>query len=125
VNGARILWLAIGLAAAAIAPAAAESHLCRAPLADWQPPATLRDRLAAEGWADIRIRIDDGCYKVRALGAAGERMERKYDPATLAPLPRGRRGGDAEGDGDGPGGARWRGPHDDGRGGDGRGGGGP
>lgn len=86
----RIAWIVFGLTVAAT-PALAEQHVCRAPLADWQPSTALRDRLAAEGWSDIRIRIDDGCYKARAVKDSGERLERKFDPATLAPL---RRGGD-------------------------------
>lgn len=69
-------------------PALAEEQICRAPLYDWQPPKVLVDKLAAEGWQDIRVRIDDGCYKVRAVNAAGDRLERKFDPATLAPVSR-------------------------------------
>lgn len=67
-------------------PAQAEEQICRAPLAAWQPPTALVDKLTADGWQDIRVRIDDGCYKVRAVDAAGDRLERKFDPATLAPV---------------------------------------
>lgn len=88
----RIAGIVFGLAWSA-APALAGQHLCRAPLADWQPPTVLRERLAAEGWSDIRIRIDDGCYKARASNERGERLERKFDPATLVPLRRGGEGG--------------------------------
>jgi hypothetical protein len=67
-------------------PALAEEQICRAPLASWQPPTALVDKLTADGWQDIRVRIDDGCYKVRAVDAAGNRLERKFDPATLTPV---------------------------------------
>ena len=82
--GLRIAAIVVCLAIAA--PALAEEQICRAPLAAWQPPKVLVDRLAADGWQDIRVRIDDGCYKVRAVNAAGSRLERKFDPATLAPV---------------------------------------
>lgn len=85
--GLRIAAVVLCLAIAA--PALAEEQICRAPLYDWQPPKVLIDKLAAEGWQDIRLRIDDGCYKVRAVNADGERLERKFDPATLAPAARG------------------------------------
>lgn len=72
-----------------LAPLAeAEEQICRAPLNDWQPPTALVDKLTAEGWQDIRVRIDDGCYKVRAVNAAGTRLERKFDPARLTPVSR-------------------------------------
>lgn len=80
----RIAAVAFCLAIAT--PALAEEQICRAPLYDWQPPKVLIDKLAAEGWQDIRLRIDDGCYKVRAMNADGERLERKFDPARLTPV---------------------------------------
>lgn len=83
----RIAGFVVGLVLAG--PALAEQHFCRTPLADWKPPTALVDLLTSEGWRDIRVRIDDGCYKARAVKDTGERMERKYDPGTLVPLPRG------------------------------------
>lgn len=89
----RIAWLFLGLAV--VSPAWADEHVCRSPLTDWQPPTALVDSLTAAGWRDIRVRIDDGCYKARATNERGERLEQKFDPATLAPLPRG--GGERHG----------------------------
>jgi len=64
------------------APVAAE-QACSAPLADWQPRQALQTKLEAEGWTVMSIRSDDGCYKVRATKAGGERLAAKYDPASL------------------------------------------
>lgn len=67
-------------------PAAADRD-CRVPLADWQPREALQKKLEAEGWTVISIRTDDGCYKVRAVKAGGDRLKAKYDPARLEPIP--------------------------------------
>ena len=64
---------------------------CGAPLADWQPRDALASKLEAEGWRDIAIRIEDGCYLVHAVNAAGERLHGKFDPARLIQVSRGRR----------------------------------
>lgn len=70
------------MACLGVAPAAAEQS-CSTPLADWQPRQALQTKLEAEGWTVVSIRSDDGCYKVRATKAGGERLDAKYDPATL------------------------------------------
>ncbi|ACL58031.1 PepSY domain-containing protein [Methylobacterium nodulans] len=68
-------------------PASADVH-CSVPLADWQPREALQRKLEAEGWTVTAIRADDGCYKVRATNARGERLEGKFDPARLEPVRR-------------------------------------
>ena len=77
----------LALACFGATPAAAE-RACSVPLSDWQPREALEKKLAAEGWTVVSIRSDDGCYKVRATNARGERLKAKYDPATLEPVPR-------------------------------------
>ena len=67
---------------------AAASPRCNVPLADWQPRQALQKKLEAEGWTVISIRFDDGCYKVRATNTRGDRLERKFDPASLEPVRR-------------------------------------
>ena len=79
---AGLLWLG--------SPAVAQHH-CRVPLGDWQPREALQAKLEQQGWTVLGIRADDGCYKVRARNANGERLEGKFDPGTLEPI--GRRGG--------------------------------
>jgi len=64
--------------------------LCDAPLSDWQPREALQAKLEGEGWRDVAIRIEDGCYLVHAFKDQGERLHAKFDPETLAPLPGGR-----------------------------------
>jgi hypothetical protein len=63
---------------------------CAAPLADWQPREVLVSKLEAEGWQNIAIRIEDGCYLVHAVNAAGERLHGKFDPARLIQVSIGR-----------------------------------
>ena len=65
--------------------ARAGSH-CSAPLADWQPWDALVVKLEAEGWRDVAIRVDDGCYLVHAGNAVGEKLHGMFDPATLTPI---------------------------------------
>lgn len=56
---------------------------CKDPIASWQPREVLRKLLEAQGWVVHRIRIDDGCYQVRALDEQGRRVEAIYAPASL------------------------------------------
>lgn len=56
---------------------------CRDPIADWQPREALKKLLEEQGWVVQRIRIDDGCYQVRALDDQGRRVEATYAPASL------------------------------------------
>lgn len=60
---------------------------CRAPLRDWVEIAEARDRIARD-WdlAVDRIKIDDGCYEVHTVDAAGNRVKIKFDPARLEPV---------------------------------------
>jgi len=72
-------------------PAVANAHWdCSAPLADWQPREALVSKLEADGWRNIAIRIEDGCYLVHAVNAAGERLHGMFDPAKLTQVSRGR-----------------------------------
>jgi hypothetical protein len=59
---------------------------CSTPLGEWQPRDALVAKLESEGWRDIAIRVEDGCYLIHARNAAGERLHGKFDPATLAPI---------------------------------------
>ena len=59
---------------------------CDVPLAEWQPREVLQQKVEAEGWKVTRIKTDDGCYKVRATNAKGERYEGTFDPRTLKAL---------------------------------------
>jgi len=85
----RRAFLALVLAIACAGSAAA--HYCAAPLADWQPREALQKKLETDGWSDIAIRIEDGCYLAHASNARGERLHGKFDPVTLAPMPGGGR----------------------------------
>lgn len=56
---------------------------CHVPLADWQPREALQEKVRALGWTVIRIKTDDGCYKIYGTDASGERVKAKFNPATL------------------------------------------
>jgi hypothetical protein len=102
---ARRLWIPALLVAGLVLPAAgalANGH-CNVPLADWQPREALQRKLEEQGWTVIAIRVDDGCYKVRAVNALGERLDGKFDPARLEPMTGWRHGhGHDHGHGGGP-----------------------
>ena len=64
----------------------AGSPHCHAPVAEWQPREVLHQRLTQEGYRVSRIKVDDGCYEVKALDPQGRKIEAKYDPKSLAPV---------------------------------------
>ncbi|OYU38017.1 MAG: hypothetical protein CFE33_18340 [Pseudorhodobacter sp. PARRP1] len=74
-----IVMTSLGLASAAQADEA-----CTVPMADWQPRAAVQQMAEAQGWTVRRIKIDDGCYEIKATDAQGRAIEAKVDPSTLA-----------------------------------------
>jgi hypothetical protein len=59
---------------------------CTDQIAEWQPREILKKQLEAQGWVVKRIRIDDGCYEVRALDSKGRRVKATFTPASLTLL---------------------------------------
>ena len=49
-----------------LAPPVLAGPHCRVPLGEWQPREALQAKLEQPGWMVVSIRVDDGCYKVRA-----------------------------------------------------------
>jgi hypothetical protein len=66
--------------------AARASDDCRRPMAEWQSREAVTARATELGLTTERLRIDDGCYEVRGRDADGNRVELKFEPATLAIL---------------------------------------
>ncbi len=57
---------------------------CREPVSDWQPRDTLRQQVEQHyGWTVQRIKVDDGCYKLRGADSKGNAIEARYSPASL------------------------------------------
>lgn len=56
---------------------------CTDPIAQWQPREALRQQVAQRGWTVQRIKVDDGCYEVRAIDRTGNKIKAKYAPASL------------------------------------------
>jgi len=77
-----ILCAALVLAAA---PALAGDD-CDVPIARWQSRAAVQQMAASQGWKVQRLKIDDGCYELRATDAQGRQIKAKLDPQTLAVL---------------------------------------
>ena len=78
---------AAGLAAAGIAAAGlayADDDECTVPISDWQPRDAVEAIAKERGWTLRRIKIDDGCYELKARDAEGREIEATLDPGTLA-----------------------------------------
>jgi hypothetical protein len=88
------------IAAAAIsvgmfsAPASATGAIkCKAgPQSGWQSQATLKAKLAKEGWTVRKAKIDGGCYEVYGTTPKGEKVEAYFHPVSLEKLYVARRG---------------------------------
>lgn len=59
---------------------------CDAPLSRWQSRDAVRQMAEAKGWQIQRLKIDDGCYEIRATDAEGRAFKAKLDPETLKVL---------------------------------------
>lgn len=59
---------------------------CEDPIAQWQSREVLKAKLEQQGWLVKRIRIDDGCYEVRAMDEQGRRVKATFAPASLTLL---------------------------------------
>lgn len=84
----KSLMLAIllaGIAGVATASVAyADDDDCTVPMANWQPREAVQKMAAGQGWTVRQIKIDDGCYEIKALDAQGREIKAKIDPGTLA-----------------------------------------
>lgn len=78
---ATVLAASLGLTMSAALVRADDD--CTDPIASWQPREQLKQKLEAQGWTVYRIRVDDGCYKVRGVDEQGKQVEATYSPASL------------------------------------------
>ncbi|MGO4998784.1 PepSY domain-containing protein [Oceanisphaera sp. W20_SRM_FM3] len=79
----HLLLTATTLALALGASNAYADDDCYDAVANWQPQETLRQMLEAKAWQVNRIKVDDGCYEVKGLDKAGNRIEAQFSPASL------------------------------------------
>ncbi|MFJ5235889.1 PepSY domain-containing protein [Pseudomonas neuropathica] len=57
---------------------------CSDPVSDWQPREILRQQVEQQwGWSVQRIKVDDGCYKLKGADRKGNTIEARYAPASL------------------------------------------
>lgn len=79
----KSLTILIALAGLLGSTAASADTDCTDPIGQWQSRDALRQAIERNGWVVQRIKIDDGCYEVRAVDRGGNRVKAKYSPATL------------------------------------------
>ncbi|MGE0876727.1 MAG: PepSY domain-containing protein [Burkholderiales bacterium] len=75
------------LLALSAAPALADPD-CDVPAQRWQSRDAVRQLAARQGWQVQRLKIDDGCYEIRATDAEGRAFKARIDPETLQVLKR-------------------------------------
>ena len=80
-----MLLLSLGLSFF-VTTVAADNDDCQDPVRDCQPRQLLKQRLEEQGWVVQRIRIDDGCYEVRALDEQGRKVKATFSPSSLSLL---------------------------------------
>lgn len=56
---------------------------CDVPIERWQSREAVQQMAVRQGWKVQQLRIDDGCYELRATDAQGRRIKAKIDPETL------------------------------------------
>lgn len=81
----------------------ADDDDCGVSMERWQSREAVQRTLQERGWQVGRIKIDDGCYEVRATDAQGAEIKAKLDPATLEVVEmkrKDRRDGDRDDDDD-------------------------
>lgn len=59
---------------------------CRRAMTDWQSREAVTAYVSKLGLESERLRIDDGCYEIRARDAEGNQVRLKIDPSTLSIL---------------------------------------
>lgn len=80
----RSAALALSLASPLAASAALADEDCSSPMAEWQSREAATAYVAGLGIKVERMRVDDGCYKLRGQDSEGNRIGLKLDPATFA-----------------------------------------
>ena len=75
--------MCMALAALAVSGAASAEVYCSDPIADSQPREQLQHEAERRGWTVQRIKIDDGCYELRAVDRKGNKIKAKFAPASL------------------------------------------
>jgi len=63
--------------------AMASGDYCSVPKAEWQPKEALEAKLKTDGWDVRKIKIEDGCYEVYGIDAAGAKQEVLFNPKTF------------------------------------------
>lgn len=79
----RMVFLTNCISVLLVSEALAKEVTCEVPLAEWQSRTQVKAFFAIKGWEISRIKIDDGCYELKATDDKGQRVEVKINPKTL------------------------------------------
>ncbi len=53
------------------------------PVAEWQSIDDLHAKLIADGWSNIEIEKDDGCFEAEGMDPQGRQVEAYFNPKTF------------------------------------------
>jgi hypothetical protein len=74
----------IGIILASAVGAAAASEVCTtAPREQWKPESEARRVTESLGYKVTSVKVDDGCYEVKAVDKDGKRVELKFEPTEM------------------------------------------
>uniref|UniRef100_A0A2A4YWC8 PepSY domain-containing protein n=1 Tax=OCS116 cluster bacterium TaxID=2030921 RepID=A0A2A4YWC8_9PROT len=78
-----IVSLVICLSTSFVAEVSAKELICEVPLTEWQSRDEVKAFFNEKGMQISRIKIDDGCYELKAIDDRGREVEMKINPKTL------------------------------------------
>jgi hypothetical protein len=67
---------------ATVSGAHADTHCPRVPVDRWMSEQQIRERATALGLEVRKVKIDDGCYEVKARNRDGRKLEVRFHPET-------------------------------------------
>jgi len=79
-----ILVATLSVAVFGATAAVADDDDCRSPMSQWQSQDAAAQHAGTLGIEVNRLKIDDGCYKIKGHDSDGNRVELKLNPATFA-----------------------------------------
>jgi len=76
-------WFISLVSALSVGTMASARDICFVPMSKWQTRDAVKAMAEAEGWKVQRVKIDDGCYEIKARDKSGREIEVKVNPETL------------------------------------------
>ena len=76
----------VGVAAALSTAAFAKADCKAYPKAEWMKPEDATAKIAAQGYAISKFKVDGNCYEIYGKDKEGRKVEIYYDAKTLEPV---------------------------------------